>query len=430
MKPAAKKLPLAGDVLIAGGASGKKSTVKAEFYDPTTKKFTKTGALTTDRMAPCAIALPTAGADSPVLVFGGGQVSAKTKNEVTLTLTPLASAESYDPTSGTFTTLTNAMTAPRMGCTATLLTSGPNTGDVLIVGGLGSTGDAEASAELYNPTNGTFTPTGSMASPRAFHTATLLTTGALAGEVLVTGGLVSAAPGAIDQGVTLKTAELYNPATGKFSTLTSTMADFRAFHTATLLQDGTVLVAGGISNGFSFGAFGATASADIFDPTTQTFTLTSGGGMIEPLAMHGATLLTTGANAGQVLISGGFDADQVVIFSGGSYGAFFGSVAQGAELYDPTTQTFSCINGTTTVQGLTVCAKSMTHPHAGHAAVLLNDGTVLIAGGFGGKKDTSQANINKVAEIYDPTTNTFTKVGAMKTGVAMPAAAVILAPTL
>jgi Kelch motif len=205
------------------------------------------------------------------------------------------------------------------------------------------------------------------------------------------------------------------------------MSDFRAFHTATTLQDGTILIAGGDSDGFPGYAFGATAIADIFNPLTETFTPTTGQ-MQEPLLLHGATLL----NDGTVLISGGFDAGQIVITTNGSLTAFFGSVAQGAEIYNPSSGTLSCLNGTFRIKhtGQTACATTMKHPHAGHAAVLLNDGTgdVLIAGGFGGGRDTANANPTNEAEIYNPTTQKFTKVGAMKTGVALGAAALIEGP--
>jgi len=107
------------------------------------------------------------------------------------------------------------------------------------------------------------------------------------------------------------------------------------------------------------------------------------------------------------------------------------TVAQGAELYDPTSKTFSCVGGapiTITVNNTnqTVCASAMKHPHAGHVAVLLDDNTVLVAGGFGGAKNTSNAKTTKVAEIYNPTTQTFTKVGSMKPGVALGAASLPL----
>jgi hypothetical protein len=150
--------------------------------------------------------------------------------------------------------------------------------------------------------------------------------------------------------------------------------------------------------------------------------------MVEPLLLHEATQLADGT----VLITGGFDAAQIVIFTNGGFGAFFGSVAQGAEIYSPTTKTFTCIGGTTVITktGRTVCATTMKHPHAGHAAVLLTDGTVLVAGGFGGSKDTSNAKTTKIAEIYSPTTGTFTKVGAMKTATALSVAAVVTSPSV
>lgn len=418
------KTPVAGDVLIAGGVSGTKSTAVAQFYDPTTKKWTKTGSMTIDRAAPCGVPFgSSSNGNQFVLVAGGAQVSAKTKGSVTITMTPLNSAEQYDPTTGTFTALTNTMTAPRAGCTATELPGGK----ILIAGGLDSSGNPQTSAEIFDPTVNppTFTATGSMSSPRAFQTATLLNSGPLFGDVLISGGLANDNPNSGEQGQTLNTAEIYDPATGTFSPAANAMSDYRGFHTATLLNDGTVLVAGGISNGFPGAAFGATASADIFSTSTDSFSPTASP-MIEPLALQGATPL----NDGTVLISGGFDADQVVIFNGGAFGAFFGSVAQGAEIYTPSSQAFACIGGTTTVKKTqqTVCASTMRHPHAGHAAVLLNDGTVLIAGGFGGSKDTSDAKTTKVAEIYNATAQTFTKVGAMKTGVALGEAVVINPP--
>ncbi|HLW70071.1 MAG TPA: kelch repeat-containing protein [Candidatus Binataceae bacterium] len=418
------KIPVPGDVLIAGGVSGTKSTGKAQFYDPTTKKFSTAGAMSSSRIAPCGLSLANSPATQPIFVFGGAQGSATTKNEVTLTLMPLNSAEQYAPATGLFSAVTGSMTAPRAGCTATLLSDGT----VLIAGGLDATGAPQTTAEIFDPVAVTFTATkGSLNSPRAFQTATLFPTGPLAGEVLLTGGLANNTIGSSSQGLTLNTAELYNPATGTFSLVASSMSDFRAFHTATALQDGTVLVAGGDSDGFPGFAFGATATADIFDPATQTFTATAAP-MAETLLLQGATLLADGT----VLITGGFDASQIVIFTNGSFGAFFGSVAQGAELYNPTSKTFSCIGGTVVTKktNQTVCASTMKHPHAGHAAVRLTDGTVLVAGGFGGSKDTSNAKTTKVAEIYDPTTQTFTKVGGMKTSAALSAVAIVTSPTL
>ena len=116
--------------------------------------------------------------------------------------------------------------------------------------------------------------------------------------------------------------------------------------------------------------------------------------------MQSATLLSDNT----VLIAGGFDAEQAFISNSGALTAFFGTVAQGAEIYNPGNKSFACIGGTMVVKSTqqTVCAKKMKNPHAGHAAVLLTDGTVLVAGGYGGSKDTSEAKPNKIAEIYQP----------------------------
>jgi hypothetical protein len=407
-KKKGSKVPVAGDVILAGGASGTKSSPKAEFYTPSTKKWTATGSLTTDRMVGCGVIL----ADGTFIDAGGASVSSKTKNELVLTITPHSSADEYNLSNGTFSSA-GSMTTPRAGCTATLL----NDGTVLIAGGLDSSGNPLNTAEVYDPTGGSFTATtGNMNSPRAFHTATLLTTGPLAGDVLVAGGLANDMSGSSSLGDTLDTADIYDPSSKTFTPTLNTMTDFRAFHTATLLSDGTVLLTGGDNQGNGGPVFFASQTAELFDPATDEFSAV--GQLGEPLIMHSATLLPDGT----VLIAGGFDMEQALFSDSGALTAFFGTTAQGAEIYTPSSKTFACIGGTITVKSTqqTVCATKMKSAHAGHAAVLLDDGTVLIAGGFGGSKDTSEIKgTNKVAEIYDPTHQTFTKVGSMPTGLAL-----------
>jgi hypothetical protein len=246
----------------------------------------------------------------------------------------------YNSATGAFSVAGN-MTADR-GChTATLLANGK----VLIAGGADTdpTGTGLASAELYDPSTRTFTQTGNMAVGRYLHTATLLQNG----KVLITGGVATSGSDPV------ATAELYDPATGAF-TITGAMATARAQHTATLLPDGRVLIAGGTTSSpppltsawLSTGAgnFQGTATAEVYDPSTGSFSAT--GSMLAPRVFHTATLLSNG----QVLIAGG------------------GNENSTAEVYDPATGSFSITGG-------------MEIGRSGHTATLLTNGSVLVVGG-------------------------------------------------
>ena len=159
-----------GKVLIAGGDTGYGTTAFAnsELYDPATETSTATGSLNVPRYSHTAILMP----DGRVLVVGGLDRSNNTH--------PLASAELYDPATGTWTA-TGSLSTARGRNTATLLSNGK----VLVVGGdVDNGGPVLASAELYDPASGTWTPTGSLISARTYHSAALLPNG----KVLIAGG--------------------------------------------------------------------------------------------------------------------------------------------------------------------------------------------------------------------------------------------------
>ncbi len=254
-----------GKLLVAGGYNFDTALTSAELYDPATGKFTATGGMITERSGHTATLLP----NGKLLMAGGVKYGISGA---------LSSAELYDPAKGTFTS-TGSMGTARSHQTATLL---PN-GKVLITGG----GDLPSkSAELYDPATGLFTSTGNMAGVRACHTATLLPTG----KVLVAGGYDAG-------GSSLSSAELYDPATGLFTPTGDLNGGFgRYSHTATLLITGKVLLAGGADNNSN-----SVRSVELYDPATGSFTTTGSMTMIR--VGHTATLLSTG----MVLVTGGND---------------------------------------------------------------------------------------------------------------------------
>jgi N-acetylneuraminic acid mutarotase len=218
-----------GKVLVAGGTSNGSSAISScELYDPTLGTWSATGNLGTARAYHTATLLP----NGKVLVVGG------TGALPVPALSVLASAEIYNPATGTWTPVAN-LNGGRLNHSATLL----NTGSVLVTGGSTGGGAAVATAELYNSTGNTWTSTASMTNARYFQAATLLSSG----RVLVTGGATG--PGPSGPGVPTTTAELYDPAAGTWSA-SGSLNSARMKHTQALLQDTRLLIVGG-TNGTS-----------------------------------------------------------------------------------------------------------------------------------------------------------------------------------
>jgi N-acetylneuraminic acid mutarotase len=231
-----------GEVLVSGGVNSAGILTSAELYHPSSRKWTFTGSMHTSRVSHTSTLLQ----NGQVLVSGGAGGNDDS--------TAQTSAELFDLSTGAWS-VTGTMHDSRASHTATLL----NNGKVLVAGGESAVPGSIttlSSAELYDPSTGTWTRTGSMSASRVFHTATLLGDG----EVLVTGGNENG--DGCTQGAS---AELCNPTTGKW-TVTGSMHTARGNHTATLLPNGQVLVVGGRSSNYD--GCSITASAELYDPAT------------------------------------------------------------------------------------------------------------------------------------------------------------------
>lgn len=252
-----------GKVLIAGGYN----LATAELYDPSTGIFTTTGSMvTTPKFYTATLLRDGRVLFTPQLPVYPGTAGSDSSDP--------ARSEIYDPSTGMFRV--TAAFAGAGGCApcapATLLADGK----VLFV--------AQHPAQLYDPGSETVRPTGFMIYPS--HSTSILLTN---GQVLFAGGM--------NDGRSAK-AELYDPSTGAFAS-SGELGSARIWHTATLLTNGTVLVTGGYKNEDCCYFMGSLASGEIFDPSTGAFSAT--GDMTARRENHTATLL----NDGRVLIAGG-----------------------------------------------------------------------------------------------------------------------------
>ena len=252
----------------------------------------------------------------------------------------LSSTELFDPKTGRFIR-GPAMSAARLDQTATLLADGR----VLVAGGFGQLGQALrslASAEIFDPTTNSWLNAAPMSVPRARQTATLLE----GGRVLVVGGYSAGKPGKLGGFVTL--AEIYDPLANRWSATNPMGTGGRQGHTATLLSDHRVLVAGGE------GGLGSNPSAEVYDESTNSWSFIHF--LLAPHVGHTATTLLDG----RVLIVGGAGSISPTLNEPAGLAT--------AELYDPPADRWKLL-----------APMHSTRDH--HTATLLRDGRVLVVGG-------------------------------------------------
>ncbi len=336
-----------GDVLAVGGYSTAFQPINAvDIYDPLTDKWKVTNSLNTARFGHSATLLT----NGKVLIAGGIGANSEALNSI----------EIFDAANHDWTAEQNKMAVTRAFHSASLL---PN-GSLFVVGGFRAVqGGADNTGEIYSPTSKLWSSAGTFGEARGAHTATIMANA----RVLIVGG---ASTGAIT--TALSSVEFFDPAIGKWLTQGSSPNQLRYDHTATLLANGRVLIAGGRDTN------GAMKFAEIYDPTTDTWTRT--GDMKIARGDHRATLLRNG----KVLVTGGVD--------GG------GSVLDSAEVYDPVTGSWS------------LTGNNMPNKRASHTATLLADGKVLAVGGW---NVAIGVNILKGCDIYDPATNLWMTAGSL-----------------
>ena len=386
--PALESLAITPTSPASGVGLTRQLTATATYSDGTTADVTGLATWTSSVPTVATIAAQTGQATGVSL--GTTQISA-TVGDVSQSVTLSIVSNVWSPAA--------SLSLPRYGHTATLL---PN-GTVLVAGGRSTSNSIAALAQIYDPVKDVWSPAANMVNARAYHTATLLSNG----KVLVVGGMTT---------VPTNSAEIYDPVANTW-TAAAYLYTARLYHTATLLPDGTVLVAGGTTLPVT-ATIGTVGTAEIYDPNTNNWTVTT---MPAPVTTHTATLLANGT----VLLAGGTTTDstmsnvlmasagmvygpstntwtttgnfvnpryyhsatllpngQVLMAGGVALNVAFSQVGPSTEVYDPIANNWSAA-------GTLLNARDL------HTATMLSSGTILLAGGT-----------TNSAEMYDPTTNT------------------------
>jgi hypothetical protein len=323
-----------GKVLVTGG-----STTFAEVYDPSTQVWSQIPGMPTTGL-PINRHTSTLLPNGNVLIVGGVDASNSHSQKTWL----------FDPIANTWIAGPN-MTDRHAGHTATQL----GNGNIVIVGGdcpFGAQPCYSGSTELYDASANRFTSLAPMPFPVKHGAAALV-----AGNKIFVAGGVSGAASAV--------AQMYDTATNTWRVLSTTLSAPRYYHTATALQDGRVLIVGGYNG--QAGTGGRWNSSNIYDPATDRISL--GQNMQTRRFTHTATLLADG----QVLVTGGAG----LLNDGTS--------TKSVEYFDPVSN-----------QWLETC--SLLTPRGGHTAALLNDGSLLIAGGI--EAGANGSNSLKTAQIW------------------------------
>jgi hypothetical protein len=368
---AQRRHPTWGQILIPGGRGDGTNDDTADLYDPASNRFASE--IATPRMKGRVWATATVLVNGPnagkVLIAGGDNTNG----------IPRASTELYDPATNAVVD-GPAMKTPRSGHTATAIPSGPHAGRILFAGGTDADGSKLSSTELYDPATNTFSPGPVIGAACSLCTATVIASGKNAGRILIANHYDSRGPGAL--------LELYDPAVNKF--ITGPRMNMPDVYSATAIPSGKnagkVLIVGAIDTTDKVSQE-ALAQTGLYDPDANTFS--PGPSVRNIRRYHTATVITSGPNAGKILIAGGgnwFDDSRLLAST---------------ELYDPDTNVFSP-------------GPSMNTGRARHTATPIlsvkNAGKILIAGGVKSVGKGVVAMLSST-ELYDPVANKFAPPG-------------------